>query len=122
MVSTMGVGGNKPNSKSNRNKNKPKPGTQVSKFTATATSDSVLHNMVIISGTNQDGQLITLVEVIPSFIGINYYTDLAESSQRIEKNLEADCIPIAPRKRGYGTVDAAGVFHWRPYTVVPTTF
>ena len=55
MVITAEVGSNKPNSKAGW-KNKPKPGTQVSRFTGAATSESVLHNKVITSGTNQDGQ------------------------------------------------------------------
>ena len=32
----------------------------------------------------------------------------------MERKLEADFMPIAPRKRNYGTVDAAGIFHWLP--------
>ena len=85
MVFTMEVGGNKtPNSKANW-KNKPKPGTQVLKFTGAATSESVLHNKVITSGLNQDRQLITLMEIFPSFIGINHYANLAESFCRIER-------------------------------------
>ena len=99
MVSSTDVGGNKPNSKDYWNKNKPKPGTQVSKFTGTATSESVLHNKVITSCTNQDGQLITLVEVILSFIGINHYVNWAESFQSMERKIEADFIPIAPHTK-----------------------
>ena len=104
MVSTMDVGGDKPNSKANWNKNKPKPGTQVSRFTRTAISERVFHNKVITRGTNQDGQLITLVEAIPSCIGINHYAHWIESFRCMERKLEADFIPIAPRKRDWGTV------------------
>ena len=32
----------------------------------------------------------------------------------MERKIEANLIPIAPRKRDYGAVDAAGVFQWRP--------
>ena len=31
----------------------------------------------------------------------------------MEKKHRADFMPTAVRNRGYGTVDAAGVFHWR---------
>ena len=31
----------------------------------------------------------------------------------MERKLHVDFIPIAPRKRDYGTDDAACVFHWR---------
>ena len=62
---------------------------------------------------NQDGQIIALLEAIPSFIGTNQYADLAESFRCTERKLEADVIPIVPCKRDYKTVDAAGEFHWR---------
>ena len=78
MVSTTEVGGDKPDNKAGW-KIKPKPGTQVSRFAGAARSDNILHNKVITSRTNQDGQIITLVKAIPSYIGINHYTDLAES-------------------------------------------
>ena len=32
----------------------------------------------------------------------------------MEKKNKVDFMPTAVRKRDYGTVDAAGVFHWRP--------
>ena len=86
------------------------------RFTGAATSESVLHNKVITSGTNQDGQINALVEAIASFIGINHYADWAESFRNMEKKIQADFIPIAPCKRDYGTIDAAGVFQWRPDT------
>ena len=98
MVSTTEVGGNKtPNSKANC-KNKPKPGTQVSKITGAATSNNVLHNKIITTGTNQDGQIITLVEAIPSFIVIHRYGEWAESFCSMERKIEADFMPTAPRK------------------------
>ena len=63
MVSATEVGGSKtPDSKANWNKNKPKPGNQVTKFGCAATSDNVLHGKVIITGSNQGGQMITLVK------------------------------------------------------------
>ena len=115
MVSATEVGGSKtPDSKANWNKNKPKPGNQVTKFGGAATSDNVLHNKIITTGTNQDGQIITLVEAIPSFIGINHYADWAESFRSMERKIETDFMPTGPRKRDYGTVDAACVYHWRP--------
>ena len=98
MVSTTDVGGDKPNSQANLNKNKPTPGNQVSRFTGAATSESVLHYKVITSGTNQDGQMIALVEAIPSFIGINHYGDWAESFWNMERKIQADFMPIAPGK------------------------
>ena len=112
MVSTMDVGGNNPNSKANWNKSKPKAGTQISRFTGTVISESVLHNKVITSGTNQDGQPIMLVEAIPSFIGINHYVNRAESEsfQSMERKIEACFIPLSQHKRYYRTVDAASVF------------
>ena len=94
-----------------------KPGTQVSKFTGAATSDNVLHNKVITTGTNQDGQIITLVKAIPSFIGINHYAEWAESFCSMERKIEAVFMPTAPRKQDYGTVDDNGIFHWRPNTL-----
>ena len=108
----MEVGGDKTDSKANR-KNKPKPGTQVSRFTGAATSESVLYNTFVISGTNQDGQLITLVKILPNFIGINHYAGWAESFRSMKRNNEVDFIPTAVRKRDYGTVNTAGVLYWR---------
>ena len=96
MVSTTGVGGNKPTSKATWNKNKPKSKTQISRFTGAATSDNVLYNKVITSGTNQDEQLIMLVEIRPSFICNNHYADWAES--------------FCGMKRKTATC----VFHWQP--------
>ena len=32
----------------------------------------------------------------------------------MERKLEAQFMPTAPRRRNYGTVDAGGDFHWRP--------
>ena len=113
--STDDVGGdNKPTSKANWNKNKPKPGNQISRFTGSATSDSAFHNKVITSGTNQDGQIIALLEAIPSYISTNQYPDWAESFCPMERKLEAEFMSIAPRRRDYETVDTASVFHWRP--------
>ena len=117
MVSTTEVSGDKPNSKANWNKNKPKPRIQVLRFTGAATSDSVLYNKVITSRTNQDVQLITLVEILPSFISINHYADWAESFRGMERKNKADFMQTAVHKRDYGTVDAASVFHWRPDTL-----
>ena len=113
MVSTAEVGGDKPNSKAKWNKNTPKSKTQFSRFTGAATSDSVLYNKVITSGTNQDGQLNTFVEILPSFIGINHYTDWAESFHSMERKIEVDFMPTVVREIDYGTTDAACVFHWR---------
>ena len=113
MVPSMEVGGdNTPNSKANWNKNKPKPGNQVPRFNGAATSDNVLHGKVITTGSNQDGQLITLVKAIPSYIGIQQYPEWAESFCRMTRKIENEFRPIAPRKRNYGTVDAHGVFVW----------
>ena len=115
MLFFMDVGGdNKPINKANWNKNKLKPGNQISRFTGSATLDSAFHNKVITSGTNQDGQIIALLEAIPSYIGTNQYLDRAKSFHRMERKLEAQFMPTAPRRRDYRTVDAAGVFNWRP--------
>ena len=70
MVSDTDVGGNKPNSKANW-KNKMKPGPQVPRFSGAATSDNILHEKVITTGANQDGQSITLVKDLPSYICTN---------------------------------------------------
>ena len=113
MVSTTNVAGGKPNSKANWNKNKPKPVNQVPIFGGVATSDNVLHCKVITTGANQDGQIITLVKAIPSFISINHYADWAESFCSMTRKTEADFMAIEPRKQDYGTVDALDVFHWR---------
>ena len=102
MVFTTDVGGDKLNNEANWNKNKPKPGSQILKFTGTATLDSVLNNKVITSGTNQDGQPITVVEPIPSFISVNHYANWANSFRSMGRKLEADFIPIAPCKSNYG--------------------
>ena len=70
MVSATEVGGNKtPNSKANW-KNKPnKSENQFSKFAGAAQqSDNVLYQKVITGGTNQDGQIVALVETLPSYI------------------------------------------------------
>ena len=114
MVSSTEVGGNNtPNSKANWNKNKPKPGNQVPRFNGAATSDNVLHGKVITIGSNQDGQLITLVKAIPSYIGIQQYPEWAESFRSMTRKNEDKSRPIEPRKRNHGTVDAHGVFQWR---------
>ena len=114
MVSATEVGDNKtPDSKANWNKNKPKPGDQVPRFSGAATSDSVLHGKVITTGLNQDGQLITVVKAIPSYIGVKHYPEWAESFRIMTRKNEDKFMPIEPRKQNYGTVDALGVFHWR---------
>ena len=121
MVSSTDVGGdNKPTSKANWNKNKPKPGNQIQKFTGSATSDSAFYNKVITSGKNQDWQIITLLETIPSYIGTNQYPDWARIFRRMERKLEAQFMPIIPRRRDHGAVDTTGVFNWRP-DVLDTT-
>ena len=112
MVSTTEVAGGKPNSKVIWNKNKPKPVNQVQRFGGAATSDNVLHGKDITTGVNQDGQIITLVKAIPSFIGINYYVDGAESFHSMTRKTEAEFMTTKPRNRDYGTVDALDVFHW----------
>ena len=69
MVSATEVGGNKtPNSKPDWKKNKVKPAHHAPKFTGSATSDSVLHGKVITSGSNQDGQLLTLATALLMYI------------------------------------------------------
>ena len=117
MVSATEVGDNKtPNSKANWNKNKPKPGHQVLKFSGAATSDNVLHGKVKTTGANQDGQLITLVKAIPSYIGTNHYADWTESFCSMTQKAKANFMTTAPRKQDYGMVDALDVFYWQ----VPT--
>ena len=54
------------------------------------------------------------MEILPSFIGSNHYPDRAESFRGMERKNEVHFMPTAVRKRDYGTVDAANVFHWRP--------
>ena len=95
------------------NKNKSMPGNQVTQFGGATTSNNVLHGKVITTGSNQDRKIITLLKAIPSYIGINYYADWAESFRSMTWKSEADFMTTEPRKQDYGTVDALGVFHWR---------
>ena len=113
MISSTEVGGNKPNSKANWNKNKSKPRNQVPRFGGATTSDSVLHGKVITTGANQDGQIITLVKAIPSFIGSNHYADWAKSFCSMTRKTQVGFMMTEPRRRDYGTVDALDAFHWR---------
>ena len=77
MVSTTEVGNNnKPNKKADW-KNMPKPENYFSKFTGAAKLDSVLYQRAITSRTNQDGQIISLVEILPGYIDIKGYADWA---------------------------------------------
>ena len=118
MVSATEIGDNKtPDSKANWNKNKPKPGNQVPKFSGAATLDNVLHGKVITTGANQDGQIITLVKAILSYIGINHYADWAESFCSMTRKSKAEFMTTKPRKQDYGAVDALGVFHWQAPTL-----
>ena len=75
---------------------------------------STFYNKVITSGTNKDRQLILLLETIPCYFGTNQYPYQAESFHCMLRKLEAEFMPIASHRRDYGTIDAAGVFHWRP--------
>ena len=103
-----------PNSKANwNNKNKAKPGNQVTKFGGAATSDNVLHGKVITTGANQDGQTITFIKAILSYIGINHYADWAESFLSMTWKTEANFMMTKPRKEDYGMVDTLDVFYWR---------
>ena len=112
MVSATEVGGDKPNSKANW-KNKPKLGPQVPRFSGAATSDNALHGKVITTGANQDGQLITLVKTLPSYIGANQYADWAESFCNMNWKAQADFMTIEPHKRNYSAVDAVtDAFIW----------
>ena len=88
MVSTMDVAGGKPDSKANWNKNKQKPLNQVPRFGSAATLDNVLHGKVITTGANQDGQIMTLVKAIPSFMGINHDADWVESFCNMTRKLK----------------------------------
>ena len=113
MVSTTEVGGNnKRNSKGNW-KNKPRSETQFSKFTGAAISDSILYNKVITSGTNQDRQIISLVEIFPGYIGITGYADWAKSFPGMERKDIGDLVSTTVHRGDYGIVDAASMFHWR---------
>ena len=119
MVSATEVGGNKtPDSKDNwNNKNKPKPVNQVLRFSGLATSDNVLHGKVITTGSNQDGQIITLVKAIPSYIGINHYAEWAEIFCSMTWKTEANFMTTKPRKKDYGTFDALSLFTWRAFAL-----
>ena len=111
MVSTTEVDGDKPNIQATW-KNKRKSENKNLNFAGAAKSDSVLYQKVITSGTNQDGQLLSLVETLPSYIGIKGYTDWAESIRGMERKDKDDFMPIVVRKRDYGTVNNAGIFEW----------
>ena len=89
----------------------------VLRFNGAANSDNVLHGKVITTGTNQDGQIITLVKAIPSYIGIKHYTEWAERFHSMTRKTEADFMTTKPRKQDYGTVDALGVFTWRAFAL-----
>ena len=60
---------------------------------------------------NQDRQKITLLGIIPSYIGIKGYADWVESFCIMEKKDGDDYMSTAVHKGDYGTVDTAGVFH-----------
>ena len=55
--------------------------------------------------------MISLVEILPGYIGIKGYADWAESSCGMERKDEDNFMPTIVCRRDYGTVDTAGVFH-----------
>ena len=74
MVLTTAVDGdNKPNRPANWTE-KPKFDTSHLNFTGAAKSDSAFYQKVITTERSQDGQLIAIVESLPSYIGAKRYT------------------------------------------------
>ena len=100
MVSTTEVGGDNKSNRPANWKNKPKSENQFSKFTGAAKSDSVLYQKVITSGTNQDRQIISIVESLPSYIGAKGYASWAESIRGMERKDEENFMPAQVNRRG----------------------
>ena len=113
MVSATDLGGNNKSNKKANWENQPKSENQFSKFTGAAVSDSVLYQKVVTSGTNQDRKIISIVKILPSYVGIKGYANWAESIRGIKRKDKDNFTPTTVRKKDYGTIDAVGVFHWR---------
>ena len=80
MVSTTEVGGsNTPNGQAAR-KNKPKPNNKKPfEFPGDKKAENILYRKVITSGTNQAGQIITIVSNLSSYIWDKSFPHWAES-------------------------------------------
>ena len=116
MVSTTEVEGNKAN-RQTAWKNKLKFENKNLNFAGAAKSDSVLYQKVITSGTSQDGQIISIVESLPSYIGTKGYPSWTESIRHLERKDEDNFIPATFNKRDYGAVNVASLFTWNDYKI-----
>ena len=57
--------------------------------------------------------MITLVKILPSYIGANQYVDWVENFHNMNWKTQSDFMTIEPRKRDYGAVDAVtDAFIW----------
>ena len=110
MVSITEVDGDKPNRQAAW-KNKPKSKNKNLNFTGATKSDSVLFQKITTSKTSQTGQIITIVEYLPSYIGNKGYAEWAESICLMERKIQDDFILAIVNRRAYGTV-ITSVFTW----------
>ena len=117
MVSTTEVGGgNTPNSQAAK-KNQPRPNNKKSNgFKGDAKTESALNGKVIISGSNQAGQLIDLTESLSSFIGDKSFPHWAESIRLMQRSTEASFMPANVGRSAYGAI-VAGAFVWNGNTL-----
>ena len=112
MVSSTEVGGdNTPNSQAAK-KNQPRPNNKKSNgFKGDAKTESALNGKVIISGSSQAGQLISLTESLSSFIGDKGFPHWAESIRLMQRSTEGDFMPANVGRSAYGAI-VADVFVW----------
>ena len=112
MVSSTEVGGdNTPNSQAAK-KNQPRPNNKKSNgFKGDAKTESALNGKVIISGSSQAGQLISLTESLSRFIGDKGFPHWAESIRLMQRSTEGDFMPANVGRSAYGAI-VAGVFVW----------
>ena len=99
MVSTTEVDGDNKLNRLVNWKNKPKPKNKHLNFTGTAKSESALYQKVITTGTSQDGQIISIVESLPSYIGAKGYASWVESIRHMERKDEDDFMPATVNRR-----------------------
>ena len=109
MVSTTEVrGGNTPNGSAAR-KNQPMSNNKKPVgFKCDTKAESVLHRKVVTSGSNQAGQIITLVSNLSSYIGDKSFPHWAESFQTMLKKTQDDFIPADVGRGAYDGI-VAGV-------------
>ena len=114
MVSTteVGEGGKTPNGSAAR-RNQPKPNNKKpAGFKGDAKAESVLHEKIITSESNQAGQIIALVSNLSSFIGDQSFPHWAESIRLMQRKTQPDFMPANVGRSAYGTITQAGDFVW----------